>query len=319
MQMTSPKNSQPYEDITFMPANKLKQEPESKTPQESPLVIFGEVLYDCFPQGRQVLGGAPFNVAWGLQGFGHRPLLISSVGADPKGDEIRTRLEGWGLRTDQLHRDSKHATGMVEIQIKDDEPKYDISMPSAWDYIPDDGIKATEMLYHGSLALRNERSLESFRAIAQRSVGKRFFDINLRPPYDSMPLVREWMQGADWVKLNVDELRVMLNDDAVEFTQAVSKAHAFRKQNNIANILLTGGSEGAQIIGEVGELMLTPAPTPDPFVDTVGAGDAFTAYTIHGILNGMAIDDILRKASDFAAKVCGLQGATTESIHFYQI
>lgn len=302
-----------------MPVNNLKQEPGNKSTQESPLVIFGEVLYDCFPDGRQILGGAPFNVAWGLQGFGHRPLLISSVGADKDGDDIRSRSKHWGLRIDQLHRNSQHATGIVDIQIVDDEPKYDISMPRAWDYIPDDGIKATEMLYHGSLALLSEHSLESFRAIAQRSVGKRFFDINLRPPYDSMPLVREWMQGADWVKLNADELRVMLNDDTVEFTKAVTKAHAFRKQNKIANILLTGGSEGAQIIGEVGEFIITPAPTPDPFVDTVGAGDAFTAYTIHGILNGMAVDEILRKASGFAAKVCGLQGATTESTHFYQI
>lgn len=301
-----------------MPVNNLKQEPENKSLRESPLVIFGEVLYDCFPDGRQVLGGAPFNVAWGLQGFGHRPLFVSSVGADKEGDEIRSRSQDWGLLTDQIHRDSQHATGMVEIQIVNDEPKYEISMPRAWDYIPDNGITATEMLYHGSLALRSKCSLESFRAIAERSVGKRFFDINLRPPYDSMTLVKDWVQGADWVKLNIDELRVMLDDDTVEFTKAASKAHVFREQNSIANILLTGGSEGAQIISEAGEFILTPAPTPDPFIDTVGAGDAFTAYTIHGILNGIAVDDILRQASGFAAKVCELQGATTESAHFYQ-
>ncbi|MGD9171680.1 MAG: carbohydrate kinase, partial [Candidatus Thiodiazotropha sp.] len=34
------------------------------------IAIFGEVLFDCFPTGEQVLGGAPFNVAWHLQAFG---------------------------------------------------------------------------------------------------------------------------------------------------------------------------------------------------------------------------------------------------------
>jgi len=42
--------------------------------------IFGEVLFDQFPDGQQVLGGAPFNVAWHLQAFGlHRVLSVASV------------------------------------------------------------------------------------------------------------------------------------------------------------------------------------------------------------------------------------------------
>ena len=57
------------------------------------VLIFGEVLFDCFPEGRRVLGGAPFNVAWGLQGFGLRPRLLSAVGADAPGDEIRERMQ----------------------------------------------------------------------------------------------------------------------------------------------------------------------------------------------------------------------------------
>ncbi len=51
-------------------------------------VIFGEVLYDCFPDGQAVLGGAPFNVAWHLQGFGRAPLFISRVGDDPLGHHV---------------------------------------------------------------------------------------------------------------------------------------------------------------------------------------------------------------------------------------
>jgi sugar/nucleoside kinase (ribokinase family) len=54
--------------------------------------IFGEVLFDHFPDGKRVLGGAPFNVAWHLQAFGEAPRFISRVGDDAEGDEIRTAM-----------------------------------------------------------------------------------------------------------------------------------------------------------------------------------------------------------------------------------
>ena len=47
--------------------------------------IFGEVLYDHFPDGQRVLGGAPFNVAWHLQAFGQAPRFVSRVGHDAEG------------------------------------------------------------------------------------------------------------------------------------------------------------------------------------------------------------------------------------------
>ena len=48
-------------------------------------LIFGEVLFDRFPDGSIVLGGAPFNIAWHLQAFKQSPLFISRVGDDPLG------------------------------------------------------------------------------------------------------------------------------------------------------------------------------------------------------------------------------------------
>ena len=61
--------------------------------------IFGEVLFDCFEDGSRVLGGAPFNVAWHLQAFGCKPLLISRVGDDPMGKLIRETMLQWVCRS----------------------------------------------------------------------------------------------------------------------------------------------------------------------------------------------------------------------------
>ncbi len=290
---------------------------ESKTKSAS-IVVFGEVLFDCFPDGKRVLGGAPFNVAWGLRGFGSLPVFISAIGDDADGREIRAKMDEWKMPVDGLQLDRNHATGVVQVTIEDDEPSYDICEGRAWDFIEDEGWAATDLIYHGLLALRSECSRETFEALIKRSSAKRFFDINLRPPDDSMELIQKWIQGVDWLKLNIDELESLLGGTAVDFNDSIESVEKLRAEYGIRNVLLTGGSRGARIIGEVGQAACIPAPTPDPFIDTVGAGDSFSAYTLHSLLSGQPIDQIVQNANRFAAKVCGMQGATTLNSEFYQ-
>jgi fructokinase len=284
------------------------------------VVVFGEVLFDCFPDGERVLGGAPFNVAWGLRGFGHSPVFISAVGDDADGQSIRSKMNAWSLPKDGLQRDSAHATGSVQVTIENDEPSYEICEDRAWDFIGDQGWEATEMIYHGLLGLRSERSRKTFEALVERSQAKRFFDINLRPPYDSEELIKQWIRGVDWLKLNIDELESLLGDpvDFSDATATESAVNSLRAEYGIHNVLLTGGKQGARIFSEDQQAACIPAPNPDRFVDTVGAGDSFSAYTLHGILSGMPLQQIVREASLFAAKVCGMQGATTLNQEFYQ-
>ena len=286
-------------------------------PKTSPLVVFGEVLFDCFPDGQQILGGAPFNVAWSLCGFGQSPVFISAVGDDEEGRKILSQTNMWGMSTEGLQTDVEHATGLVQVTVDVDEPSYDICERRAWDFIEDDGWLATDMIYHGLLALRSERSRATFEALVHRSRAKRFFDINLRPPYDSMELVKKWIRDVDWLKLNIDELQSLLGLPRIEFADAAGAVEKLRAEYGIRNLVLTGGSQGACIFGESGQAACMPAPRLDPFVDTVGAGDSFSEYTIHGILTGMPVAEIIKNASRFAARVCGIQGATTLDRRFY--
>ena len=83
-------------------------------------VIFGEVLFDHFPDGSRVLGGAPFNVAWHLRGFGANPLVISAVGGDSEGREVLERMTSWDLATDGIQTDEEHPTGRVTASIVDE-------------------------------------------------------------------------------------------------------------------------------------------------------------------------------------------------------
>lgn len=283
------------------------------------LLVFGEVLFDCFPDGRRILGGAPFNVAWGLKGFGHDPVLASAVGNDAAGRQIRGKMAAWGLRSAGLQTDPGHATGEVRVTFRDGEPSYEICRPRAWDFIRDEGFQAAQVLCHGSLALRDETSRAAFAAIQARSPGAlRFFDVNLRPPHATPDLARPWMRGADWLKLNVGELRAVTGRAETSFADCLPLVDELRAEYGIRNVLLTAGAEGLLIQGEYGEAACAPAPAPARWADAVGAGDSILAVAIDGLLRGASAQEIADRAGRFAARVCGQQGAIAEGKEFYR-
>lgn len=282
-------------------------------------IIFGEALYDCFPNGNEVAGGAPFNVAWGLHGFGHDATLLSAVGDDREGESLRDLIRGWGLDDSSLQVNASHSTGKVIVSLSGGEANYTIQKPCAWDFIDDVSLTASQLLYHGSLALRSPSSRSSFEAIAGRSGDAiRFFDINLRAPHYTLDQVKQWMRGADWVKLNLDELKEITGLTEIDMNSAKEILAQLKADFNIGNLLLTGGEQGAVIYGDQGYVAQVPAPSPGTIIDTVGAGDGFTSMTVNGILRGYSLDQIVRMASAFAAKICQIQGATTQDRNFYQ-
>lgn len=289
----------------------------SDSARSAEIVVFGEVLFDILPGGQRVLGGAPFNVAWGLKGLGQNPLLLSAVGSDALGVQIREKMSAWGLSLEGLQVDPLYPTGEVYVTITDDEPSYEICSPRAWDHIEDSCVLAERFLYHGSLAMRGDVSAASLRALVTRSSAKRFFDLNLRSPYNNVDLLREWIRGADWLKLNIDEMVTVLGDHSITFQNCEKHIEQLIADFEVENVLLTGGSQGACIYGTYGHALCAPAPSVESFVDTVGAGDSFTAYTIYAISIGMPIDQIVIQASRFASKVCCLRGATSTCKSFY--
>ncbi len=175
-------------------------------------VVFGEVLFDRFPDGAVVLGGAPFNVSWHLQAFGQEPLFVSRVGDDPLGRQIRERMLHWGMDCAGLQLDSVHPTGTVEVRIVDDEPSYEIVANRAYDhitagYLPP--LPGAGLLYHGSLALRGADSRTALERLRLDSALPVFVDVNLRPPWWDPDDTLALLERARWAKLNEDELGLL--------------------------------------------------------------------------------------------------------------
>ncbi len=265
-------------------------------------------------------GGAPFNVAWGLCGLGHTVSLVSAVGDDGSGKSLHRQISNWGLDDAYLQINSQYPTGKVTVSLSGGEAQYTIHKPCAWDFIEDPSLEASQLLYHGSLALRNPVSRSSFEALAKRSRSAiRFFDINLRAPHYELDQVKRWMRGADWVKLNLDELQEVTGLPNIEISNARGILAQLKSDFEIDNVLLTGGEKGAVIHGAKEYVSKIPALSPSPMIDTVGAGDGFTATTLCGILRAYSLEQIIHRASSFAAKVCQIQGAISEDKSFYKI
>lgn len=279
--------------------------------------IFGEVLFDCFPTGEQVLGGAPFNVAWHLQALGDQPQFISRIGNDEFGKIILNAMNNWGMNTSKIQVDSTHRTGRVEIKIIKNEPYYNITPDCAYDFIDFDEINnlsACGILYHGTLGVRNKVSRKSFMQLAQNPDFSIFLDVNLRSPWWQKEEVYYWLEKARWVKLNEDEFRLLVSR-STDIEHEISK---FKSQFHLEQVILTRGEEGAIVYTNDGEFHNVIPQKVEQLVDTVGAGDAFSAIYIKGLMSDWSISDTLYVAQQFAAKVIGLRGAISTDPFFYQ-
>jgi len=280
-------------------------------------VIFGEVLYDCFPDGQAVLGGAPFNVAWHLQGFGLAPLFISRVGDDPLGHHVRDAMHNHGMDASGLQLDSAHPTGKVSITMSGNSHSFEIIPDQAYDYIDQGALPPlpdSTLFYHGSLAARSPVSAQTLAFLNTRYASKRLVDVNLRSPWWQQQQVLELVDGAWLAKLNDEELQQLVpdaDDDASRMQQLINNA-------GLQLLLVTRGAAGAELLTAGGDRFRVAPDAVTDVVDTIGAGDAMTSVLILAILQGWPYQQALERSQAFASAIVGRRGAIVEEAGFYQ-
>jgi len=280
-------------------------------------IIFGEVLFDQFPDGSVILGGAPFNVAWHLQAFGARPLMISRIGNDPLGRDIRDTMLAWGMDSSGMQLDSLHPTGTVTVSFDDGEPVFDIVAKRAYDFIemnalpplPENGV-----IYHGSLALREDTSRNALSKLKQLALAPVFVDINLRAPWWTDYVIEQVLLDAKWLKLNTGELNTITQKSGSIEDRISQVLHKSR----IQYLVVTQGDKGALLAERNGDLLHVDTNTATQVVDTVGAGDAFSSILLLGYIKGWSLMKTLQRAQEFANAIVGIRGATSRNSGLYQ-
>lgn len=285
-------------------------------------VILGEVLFDTFPDGSSVLGGAPFNVAWHLQGFGLNPLFISRVGNDSRGKQVQESMTDWGMDTAGVQLDPHYPTGLVEIALSNGQPDFTILPEQSYDHIEqhiaERLISATTipLLYFGTLISRSAGSAQTLENIKSRS-DKTFVDVNLRKECWTFDSVDRALKNATWAKLNDEELGVIAVHKHIPDADIAQCAQAVKDQYSVSHLIITQGADGA-FIACGSQIIKTEPVKVGALVDAVGAGDAFSSVVMLGVLKQWSLANILERAVQFSAEICAIRGATTNNQELYK-
>lgn len=278
------------------------------------IFCFGEALWDCLPEGN-FPGGAPLNVAFHLNQLGARAFPVSAVGLDPLGRELVDIVRRWGVRTDFIAWHPALPTGTVTAEINaQGDARYTIREGVAWDDIPVsaqvlEAVGNADAVVYGTLAQRSAANRHQLEKLLRASANAfTVCDVNLRPPYDDHERVWELASEADLVKLNDNELHALL-DDAGERHSLEALARLLATETGVDSVCVTAGAKGAGLLYALEWYWCDAEPIT--VGDTVGAGDAFLAALISGLLDpDAAPHECLRHACRLGEFVASHHGAT---------
>lgn len=273
----------------------------------------GDILWDCFPEGRKI-GGAPANFAYYMKQFGFESLMISAVGEDELGAEIHDTLDRIGL--DHVLQTVDYPTGTVMIELDENGiPTYKIIENVSYDNISyteqiDQIAKKCTVLCFGTLAQRNSVSRDSIRrflqAMPQTDETYKVFDINLRQNFYDKDIVAESLRLCNVFKVNDEELAVVKDMFGYSGDDDQEVCRQILSDWDLKYLILTCGTSGSYVYADGEESFL---PTPEVEVaDTVGAGDSFIGTFMALILKGATVKEAHKLAVAVSAYVCTQYG-----------
>ncbi len=281
---------------------------------EKIVISFGEILWDCFPDGTKTLGGAPLNFAYYCKICGLTPYVVSALGADDYGQAAADRISKLGLDLRFIQRKEFLPTGKTIVYSNGSEVSYDIQRGCAWEKISYDKLlgeyvgKAAIIAY-GSLAQEGAESAHTLYKILSDCPKDtlRIFDANLRGDFYSKDRIVESLEFADILKLNEFEIGVFKEYFGLKTLDDNSAAEKILKIFRLKYLILTLGANGSLILGK--DFSIRQEAVKTNIVDTVGAGDSFTATFVSKIANGDSPLKAAKAAAAMSAKVCSIRGA----------
>ncbi len=281
----------------------------------NPFVVvgIGELLWDMFPEGKR-LGGAPLNFSYHCHQLGACAYPVSAVGADGLGAEIREILVAEDVPDQFVFQDEDHPTGTVQVTLENGKPRYEICEGVAWDYIPMTGAlvelaQKADAVCFGSLAQRNAVSRETMHALfgAMPTDALKILDVNLRQAFFSKEIIETSLAQCNVLKLSDEELPVLA--DMFDLSGSVSdQLETLRTQFDLQLIAYTRGPAGSLLVA-AGETSDHPG-CPGEAINSVGAGDSFTATLCMGLLKRKPLAEINHHANRVATFICSQDGAT---------
>lgn len=279
------------------------------TDHDKKIVGIGELLWDRFPDYKRP-GGAPANVAFHASVLGNHGVILSRIGSDSNGSELKTFLIKHNVDVSYLQSDLRHPTGTVDVHFEDGEPEYTITDQVAWDYLEmtqkwNDLARETGAVCFGTLAQRNSTSRNTIRSFIRhtRPTSYRIFDMNLRPPFYDNEILFDSIKLANVIKLNRDESELLQ-----EVTGEPDPIQWLLREQAVDIVCVTLGSEGSKLFTLDGTVTRKGESVDTERGDAVGVGDAFTAALADALLKNLSMEEVLNHANNYAAKIATMKG-----------
>lgn len=274
-------------------------------------VCFGEILFDVFFKHKKI-GGAPLNVASRLKSFGIDVSMISAVGNDDNGKELKDYFKKLEINTNSIQEKDSYPTGIVNVRLNEKgNASYDISYPAAWDKIrlsinDTELVKNADFFVYGSLASRDESSKNTLLQLLEVAKYK-IFDVNLRKPHYSEETLFKLMDKADFLKFNDEELYEVSRYFGSTFNSLEQNIEFIAKKTKSNSVCVTLGSHGAVLY--INGKYYNNCGYYVEVIDTVGSGDSFLATLIFNLMTKKNPQDAINKACAVGAIVANSEGA----------
>lgn len=284
--------------------------------EDRPVVVgLGEVLWDVYPDEAH-FGGAPANFACHSASLGADAWMVSAVGTDDLGDRALDSLRQRNVRCQSVIRDSVHRTGQVLVTLDaKGQASYEFASDTAWDHLPwseqltslADSCRA---VCFGTLAQRSPVSRQTIRRFVKATSAStlRVFDVNLRQRFYDADIVKDSLALANVLKLNEEELPIVTELCGIDAKDSRDALAELIDRYELRLAALTCGPKGALLVTGA-EASWCAAP-PTEVIDTVGAGDAFTAALVVDFMRGLPLTEMNAHANAVASFVCSHPGAT---------
>lgn len=288
--------------------------------QKFKVTSIGEFLWDIYPDQKR-LGGAPFNFIyhiWKLLGTAN---FISSVGNDPLGNEILAYLNKINFPTKNIHVNKKYPTGIVNVSLNENKiPSFKMKSETCCDYLELDGADIniieheTDLLYFGTFSQRNETTRDTIQSLFKYNI-KYFCDLNLRHSFFTKEMIEKSLSVSNVLKMNEEEFDQLCNIFSLN-KNLEDAVYTLMKKFKIELLCITRGENGSTMydLNSTHEYLAPKAEV----IDTLGAGDAFSAVMCIGYLDNWNIEKINKLSNEFAGEICKIKGAVPydDSLYF---
>lgn len=279
----------------------------------------GAVIWDMIGE-EKYLGGDSLNVAFHLKKLGVESYYITRLGKDVNGQAAAERIQELGIRGDYIQRDEHHPTGYSKVAFDQNSvPTYAFAEDASDGYIVFSEHtlcslrrERFDVLWYSSYIMQSPVSRSSmFSLLESSNAPQKFFDLNIRRGYHERSMLERCFRHATIAKMNEEEAGIVGQE---LYGTNPSDGELFQRLHadfGVALLCVTRGGEGCTIVDLGGAEDIPPARNIAA-IDTVGAGDAFSAAFLYAWLEGKPPHDCAAAGNYLGGYLSSRHGAMPE-------